>query len=165
MADEILHDKRLSCSSTSAPPRLRVNRSLSGTRQEGFHAETRRRGEKRVRLQTKPILRRPAMRRLLAFASLCLLSTSAFAIEPPREKERWTTLAIDELTVYSSADDYTTRSVASDLVRLRNALGVVTQLKVRSPLPTRVFIFGDRRSFEQYSQAAIGRSENLSGVF
>src|SRR5205807_4599340 len=105
------------------------------------------------------------MRRLLAFALLCVLSTSALAIEPPREKERWTTLAIDELTVYSSADDYTTRSVASDLVRLRNALGVVTQLKVRSPLPTRVFIFGDRRTFEQYSQAAIGRSENLSGVF
>jgi tetratricopeptide (TPR) repeat protein len=105
------------------------------------------------------------MRRLLAFASLCLLSTSALAIEPPREKERWTTLAIDELTVYSSADDYTTRGVASDLVRLRGALGAVTKLKVRSPLPTRVYIFGDRRTFEQYSQAAIGRSDNLSGVF
>jgi tetratricopeptide (TPR) repeat protein len=105
------------------------------------------------------------MRRLLAFASLCLLSTSVLAIEPPREKERWTTLAIDELTVYSSADDATTRDVASDLVRLRGALGVVTKLKVRSPLPTRVYIFGDRRSFEQYCQAAIGRSDNLSGVF
>lgn len=103
--------------------------------------------------------------RLLAFVTLCLLSASALAIEPPREKERWTTLAIDELTVYSSADDYTTRGVASDLVRLRGALGVVTQLKVRSPLPTRVYIFGDRRTFEQYSQAAIGRSDNLSGVF
>jgi tetratricopeptide (TPR) repeat protein len=105
------------------------------------------------------------MRRLLAFASLCLLSASALPIEPPREKERWTTLAIDELTVYSSADDSTTRSVASDLVRLRGALSVVTKLKVRSPLPTRVFIFGDRRSFDQYSQAAIGRFDNLSGVF
>jgi cytochrome c-type biogenesis protein CcmH/NrfG len=105
------------------------------------------------------------MRRLLAFALLCLLSASALAIEPPREKERWTTLAIDELTVYSSADDSTTRSVASDLVRLRGALGVVTKLKVRSPLPTRVFIFGDRRSFDQYCQAAIGRFDNLSGVF
>src|SRR5437588_1181667 len=131
---------------------------------ETVHAETRGRGEKRVRLRSKPNFG-DSMRRLLAFALLCLLSTSALAIEPPREKERWTTLAIDELTVYSSADDYTTRSVASDLVRLRNALGVVTQLKVRSPLPTRVFIFGDRRTFEQYSQAAIGRSENLSGVF
>jgi tetratricopeptide (TPR) repeat protein len=105
------------------------------------------------------------MRRLLAFASLSLLTASAFAMEPPREKERWTTLAIDELTVYSSADDYTTRSVASDLVRLRGALGVVTKLKVRSPVTTRVFIFGDRRSFEQYCQAAIGRSDNLTGVF
>ncbi|HEX3578893.1 MAG TPA: DUF1570 domain-containing protein [Thermoanaerobaculia bacterium] len=93
------------------------------------------------------------------------MSVSALAIEPPRERERWTTLAIDELTVYSSADDATTRDVASDLVRLRGALGVVTRLKVRSPLPTRVYIFGDRRSFDQYCDAAIGRSDNLSGVF
>src|SRR3954452_8148823 len=104
------------------------------------------------------------MRRLLAF-SLCLLCTSAFAIDPPREKERWTTLTIDELTVYSSADDGTTRSIASDLVRLRSALSVVTKLKVRSPLPTRVFIFRDRKTFEQYCEAAIARSDNLSGVF
>ena len=105
------------------------------------------------------------MRRLFAFASLCLLSASALAIEPPREKERWTTLTIDELTVYSSADDGTTRSVASDLVRLRGALAVVTKLKVRSPLPTRVFIFGDRRSFAQYCDAALGRSDNMTGLF
>ncbi|MGA8807038.1 MAG: DUF1570 domain-containing protein, partial [Thermoanaerobaculia bacterium] len=104
------------------------------------------------------------MPRLLAFA-LLLLSAAAFAIEPPREKERWTTLTIDELTVYSSADDATTRSVASDLVRLRGALSVVTKLKVRSPLPTRVFIFGDRRSFSQYCEAAFGRSNNLTGLF
>jgi cytochrome c-type biogenesis protein CcmH/NrfG len=103
--------------------------------------------------------------RLLAFASLCLLSASALAIEPPRERERWTTLAIDELTVYSSANDAATRDIAGDLMRLRGALGIVTKLKVRSPLPTRVYIFGDRRTFEQYSQGSIGRSENLSGVF
>ncbi|MBV8543709.1 MAG: DUF1570 domain-containing protein [Acidobacteria bacterium] len=105
------------------------------------------------------------MSRLLAFVSICLLSASGLAIEPPREKERWTTLTIDELTVYSSADDATTRSIASDLVRLRGALSVVTKLKVRSPLPTRVYIFGDQRSFEQYSEAAIGRSDKLTGVF
>jgi Flp pilus assembly protein TadD len=103
--------------------------------------------------------------RVLAFASVCLLSISALAIEPPREKERWTTLTIDELTVYSSADATTTRNIASDLLRLRAALSVVTKLKVRSPLPTHVFIFGDGRMFSQYSEAAIGRSDKLSGVF
>ena len=45
------------------------------------------------------------MRRLFASLALLLLATSAFAIEPPREKERWTTLTIDELTIYSSAND------------------------------------------------------------
>src|SRR3954453_17798913 len=101
------------------------------------------------------------MRRLLAF-SLCVLCTSAFAIDPPREKERWTTLTIDELTVYTSADDATTRSVSSDLVRVRGALWVVMRLKVRSPLPTHVFIFGGRKTFQQYCAAAISRSDNLS---
>ncbi|HEV7426699.1 MAG TPA: DUF1570 domain-containing protein [Thermoanaerobaculia bacterium] len=105
------------------------------------------------------------MRRLLAFLALFLSSASALAIDPPRDKERWTTLAIDELTVYSSADDATTRSVASDLARLRGALGIVTKLKVRSPLPMRVFIFGDRKTFESYCDAAIGRFDNLTGVF
>jgi len=105
------------------------------------------------------------MRRLIAVAALSLLCLSAFAIEPPHEKERWTTLTIDELTIYSSADDYTTRGVASGLVRLRDALGVVTQLKVRSPLPTRVFVFNDQRAFQVYCEAAMGRSKHLSGVF
>ncbi|MEA2338943.1 MAG: hypothetical protein QOE82_2950 [Thermoanaerobaculia bacterium] len=105
------------------------------------------------------------MRRLLSFAALCLLCTSALAIDLPREKERWTTLTIDELTIYSSADDYTTRSVASGLVRLRDALGVVTQLKVRSPVTTRVYVFGDHRSFTFYCDAMLGRSDGLSGVF
>lgn len=105
------------------------------------------------------------MSRLLAFLTLSLLASTAFAIEPPREKERWTTLKIEELTVYSSASDYTTRSVASSLVRLRDVLSVVTKLKVRSPLPTKVFIFSDERSFAPYAEAAMGRPDHLSGVF
>jgi tetratricopeptide (TPR) repeat protein len=105
------------------------------------------------------------MRRCLAFLALSFLATSALAIEPPREKERWTTLTIDELTIYSSASDATTRDVASGLLRLRDALSAVTKLRVRSPLPTKVFIFGDRRGFEPYCDAAIGRSDRLTGLF
>ena len=105
------------------------------------------------------------MRRLPAFLALLLLAIPAFAIEPPREKDRWTTLTIDELTIYSNANDSTTRSVALGLVRLRDALSIVTKLKVRSPLPTRVYIFGDQRSFARYCDAALGFSDRLSGVF
>src|SRR2546423_313711 len=105
------------------------------------------------------------MRRCLAFLALSLLATSALAIDPPREKERWTTLTIEELTIYSNASDATTREVASGLVRLRDALTVVTRLKVRSPLPTRVFIFSDQRGFAAYCDAAIGRSDRLTGLF
>ena len=105
------------------------------------------------------------MRRCFAFLALSLLAVSALAIEPPREKERWTTLTIDELTIYSSANDSTTRDVASGLLRLRDALSAVTKLRVRSPLPTRVIIFGDQRGFAAYCEAAIGRSDHLTGLF
>ena len=105
------------------------------------------------------------MRRFLASFALSLLTTTAFGIEPPREKERWTTLTIDELTIYSNANDSTMRSVASSLVRLRDTLSIVTKLKVRSPLPTRVYIFSDQRGFAPYCDAAIGRSDQLSGLF
>ena len=50
-------------------------------------------------------------------------------------------------------------------MRLRDALSVVTQLKVRSPLPTKVYIFNDQRTFTQYCEAVLGRSDRLSGVF
>ena len=105
------------------------------------------------------------MRRFLAFLALSLLAASALAIEPPREKDRWTTLAIEELTIYSSASDSTTRSIATALVRLRDALSIVTQLRVRSPLPTKVYIFSDQRTFAPYCEAVLGRSGRLSGVF
>src|SRR5258706_283809 len=105
------------------------------------------------------------MRRFLASLALSLLTTTAFGIEPPREKERWTTLTIDELTIYSNANDSTTRGVASSLMRLRDTLSIVTKLKVRSPLPTRVYIFSDQRGFAPYCDAAIGRSDQLSGLF
>jgi tetratricopeptide (TPR) repeat protein len=105
------------------------------------------------------------MRRFLAFLALSLMAATAFAIEPPQERERWTTLTIDELTIYSNASDFTTRSVASGLVRLRDALSMVTRLKVRSPLPTKVYIFGDQRGFASYCDVAIGRSDRLSGLF
>jgi hypothetical protein len=105
------------------------------------------------------------MRCRIAFFALSLLATSSLAIEPPREKERWTTLTIDELTIFSNANDVTTRNVASGLVRLRDALSMVTRLKVRSPLPTTVYIFSDQRGFVPYCNAAIGRSDRLSGLF
>src|ERR1700760_2082129 len=105
------------------------------------------------------------MRRILASLALSLLATTALGIEPPREKERWTTLTIDELTIYSNASDFTTRNVASGLVRLRDPRAIVTKLKVRSPLPTRVYVFSDPRGFAPYCEAAIGRSNQLSGLF
>jgi tetratricopeptide (TPR) repeat protein len=107
------------------------------------------------------------MQRLLLALFSLLLATSAFAsgIEPPREKDRWTTLTIDELTIYSDASDSTTKSIATALERLRDALSTVTQLKVRSSMPMKVYVFNDRRTFVPFCDAVMGRSDRLSGVF
>ena len=100
------------------------------------------------------------MRRLF----LLLLFASATAIAPPPERERWTSLTVDDLTIYSNAGDAVTRKVALNLKRMRDAVGVVSKLRVRSPFPTHVYLFANERSFAPWRDALIG-SENVVGLF
>src|SRR5437763_7020602 len=93
------------------------------------------------------------------------LATSLFALEPPRERERWTTIQIDELTIYSNAGDSTTRDVAAGLTRMRDALAHFTRLAVRSPLPTKVYVFANDRSFTPYCEALRGRCDHTVGLY
>jgi Flp pilus assembly protein TadD len=88
------------------------------------------------------------------------------AIDPPRERERWVGLSVDEFTIIGNASEREVRDIAAGLLRMRDALSLVTRLKVRSPLPTKVFVFRDESSFAPYRDAATGRaSEHLGGVF
>src|SRR5438477_11680757 len=102
---------------------------------------------------------------LTVFSFFLALSALASGVEPPRETDRSTTLTIDELTIYSDASDSMTKSVATALERLRDALSTVTQLKLHSSLPMKVYIFNDRRTFVPFCDAVMGRSDRLSGVF
>jgi tetratricopeptide (TPR) repeat protein len=99
-------------------------------------------------------------------AVLLLVALPLFAIEPPRERERWAALTVDEFTILGNAPDRELRDIANRVIRLRDSLGLVTNLRVRSPLPTRIYVFNDERSFIPYRDAAMGRAtEHTGGIF
>ena len=83
-----------------------------------------------------------------------LLAALAFpagrAADLPREGDRWLELTTDNFTFFSNAGERSTREIASDLEELRAVLGHVTALELSSPVPIRVYVFRDARSFEPY---------------
>jgi tetratricopeptide (TPR) repeat protein len=103
----------------------------------------------------------------VTIASLCLtLSLSAASLEPPKASEKWITLTADEFQFISNASPAATLEIARDMLRMRAAVGQITKLKVRSPLPTKVFIFANERAFAGYRDAVLNRkTENVVGVF
>ncbi|HEX6640616.1 MAG TPA: tetratricopeptide repeat protein [Thermoanaerobaculia bacterium] len=106
-------------------------------------------------------------RSMLAVAVLCAtLHISGATLEPPKPSEKWITLTADEFQFISNASPAATLDIARDMLRMRAAVGQVTKLKVRSPLPTNVFIFASERGFSGYRDAVLQRrSENIVGVF
>lgn len=105
------------------------------------------------------------MRPLLALLTF-FVTVGATALELPRPTEKWITLRADEFEIVSNASAAATTDIAEDLLRMRAAVGKVTRLNVRSPLPTKVFIFANERSFAPYREAVFGRdADNISGIF
>jgi Flp pilus assembly protein TadD len=98
---------------------------------------------------------------------LTLLATTALAAVPlPPEKDTWVTLTAGEFRIYSNASARATTDIATDLLRMREALGKVTRLEVRSPRPTYVFVFRNERSFAPYRDAIFGqKGASVSGGF
>lgn len=103
--------------------------------------------------------------RLLVFVLLAV-SASARPIDFPRPNEKWITLRVDEFTFVSNVSPAATTAVARDLLRMREAIGQVTKLNVRSPTPTRIFIFASERGFAPYREAVIQQNqEKIRGIF
>ncbi|HET8775808.1 MAG TPA: tetratricopeptide repeat protein [Thermoanaerobaculia bacterium] len=108
------------------------------------------------------------MPRCVPFLLLLALAGSAVArpLEPPRPNEKWLTLRVDEFTLVSNVSPAETSAIARDLLRMRHAIGEVTNLNVRSPKPTSIFIFGTERAFAPYREAVIGqKSETVRGAY
>lgn len=90
---------------------------------------------------------------------------AARTLEPPRAGEKWLTLRADEFHFVSNAPAGKTMEIARDLLRMRAAIGEVTRLKVRSAMPTTVFIFASERAFAPYRDAVLQREGGAAGAF
>jgi Flp pilus assembly protein TadD len=108
------------------------------------------------------------MRRTLALfvTAIALASPAYAALELPSPRERWISIKADEFEIFSNASDRETTAAAAHLLRMRDAIGSVTMLRVRAGLPTKVYIFRDRRNFAPYRSTIFPRGgENTTGIF
>ena len=108
------------------------------------------------------------VRRLPLFVALLVAASIASAkpLELPRPNEKWITLRIDEFTLVSNVSPSETTAIARDLLRMRHAIGQITNLKVRSPKPTRVFVFASERGFAPYRETVLQqKDEHINGAF
>ena len=96
---------------------------------------------------------------------LLLLSLPAFAINAPSDREKWIAIDAGDLHVFSNASERETTEIATNLVRMREAIGRITQLKVHSAVPTNVFVFRNNAAFAPYRDVALGRRADVSGLF
>ena len=104
--------------------------------------------------------------RPLRFLPLLLLTINAYAALPyPPEREKWLTINAGEFRIYSNASEREAKQVATSLLRMREAVGKITQLKVRSANPVDVYLFREGR-FAPYRDAILQRrNASASGAF
>ena len=102
---------------------------------------------------------------LAALLVLALPVLAARAPELPRESEKWIALRADDIRIFSNASPKLALDVARDLLRMREAIGQITRLKVRSPVPTRVFLFANERTFGPYRDAMFPNERDITGAF
>lgn len=107
------------------------------------------------------------LRFLVALFTLPLLGAAAAgAPDLPRENEKWIAVRADDVEIFSNASPSLALDVARDLLRMREAVGKITRLKVRSPVPIKVFLFANERTFAPYRDSMFQRvPQNITGVF
>lgn len=96
----------------------------------------------------------------------CLaLTLSLNAIEPPKATEKWVALDVEDFRFISGVSPQETLKIAREMLRMRAAAGEITNMKVRSTEPVRVFIFPTERRFAAFCETTLrARCEDVRGV-
>ncbi|HYC88621.1 MAG TPA: DUF1570 domain-containing protein [Thermoanaerobaculia bacterium] len=103
---------------------------------------------------------------LLAACIALALPFSARGIEPPKPAEKWVSLDAEELRLVSGVSAAETRRIARDLLRMRGALGRLSDLQVHSSERTHVFIFPTQSRFAPYCEAMLrSKCGMVTGLF
>jgi len=66
------------------------------------------------------------VKRLLAVFASLLVASAAIAIPFPPEKEKWLKLTSGEFRLFSNATERETQEIATNLLRMREAVGKIT---------------------------------------
>lgn len=115
----------------------------------------------------KTIMSSAVPRNFLLFPILLFaLVPPASAVQLPRENDKWFELRVEGFRIFSNGGERSAKQVARDLQMMRAVIGKVTNLKVRTPITTNVYVFRNEASFAPYRDAIFGSSgKNASGVF
>lgn len=104
------------------------------------------------------------LRHVLFAAFVFFTAPLLFAQVPlPSERDRWIKLEADRFDIYSNASASQTVDVATELLRMRDAIGQLTKMTVRAPLRTKVYLFTSERSFAPYRDAAFQQKNAAVG--
>lgn len=107
------------------------------------------------------------MRNSRLFLAFLFAASGAFGEIPlPADNEQWLTVTSGEFRIFSSSSERATVEMVTELLRMRETIGKVTQLKVRSSLPMYIFVFKNERTFAPFRDALFQRrNANVSGGF
>ncbi len=103
---------------------------------------------------------------LIASALLASAASASAAVSLPGERERWRAAEAGGFTIYSNSSDRDVARLAANLQHMRDALGSISRLSVRSPRRIKVFLFDATKGFVPYAAVLTGRTEiKLAGAF
>ncbi|HEY0370377.1 MAG TPA: DUF1570 domain-containing protein, partial [Thermoanaerobaculia bacterium] len=104
---------------------------------------------------------------VLAACLAAVLPLPARPVEPPQPTEKWVTLETENFHFVSAGSAAETRRIARDLLRMRAALGRVSDFQVRSAKPTHVFVFATQAGFVPYCEALRRTTQcaHVTGLF
>jgi tetratricopeptide (TPR) repeat protein len=104
---------------------------------------------------------------VLAVCLAVALPLSARSLELPKPTEKWVTLEVENFHFVSALAAPETRRIARDLLRMRAALGKVSDFNVQSDETTHVFVFATQPRFAPYCEAMLrsNQCEQVTGLF
>lgn len=94
------------------------------------------------------------LRRFLVLVLVGLLGPVVVSADLPPPKERWIEVRTRNFTLYSDASERLARRVGLNLERLREALGNLSDMELRSPLPSYIYVFKNSKSYRRYVDTA-----------
>jgi len=103
---------------------------------------------------------------VLITAQLTIPAATAGQPRLPKETARWIRIETTNFSVFSDGSENMARQAAEALEMLRMVLGQLFGASTLvSPLPTKVFVFDDERSFEPYGPHLDGKTRQVGGYF